>query len=207
MTESESQVEKATSILETIQNYIFSKKGFYLLTAIVLAVGIYFYMNQKKNVENNSNIQDNQQLPIPQQFQQHPQQFQQHPQQFQHQQQQQQHQHPQQFQQPQRPTQVEFAPELLADLKKQNITPEQYLFMLQQRGDLPPGELPKIVTSQERQVEVQAENINNDLSNIHKIEDDEEDEDNNIRKQDLTNEEMENIKQKLQSLNYNQSRN
>ena len=225
MTESESQIEKTTSMLETIQNYIFSKKGLYLAVAIALAVGIYFYMNQNKKEEskNDNNIENNQlPLPQPQLNQQQMMQQQMMQQQMMQQQMMQQQGMPQQGMPQQgmpqqgmpqqavvnRPTQVEFAPELLADLKKQNITPEQYLYMLQQRGELPPGELPKVVDSAQKNMnqEQVVEDVNS-LSDIHKIEDDEEDEDNNLRNQDLTNEEMESIKKKLEKLNYNQSRN
>ena len=220
MTESESQIEKTTSMLETIQNYILSKKGIYLAVAIALAIGIYFYMNQnKKDESKNENKIENNQLPLPQ-----PQLTQQQmmQQQMMQQQMMQQQMMPQQGMPQQgmpqqgmpqqavvnRPTQVEFAPELLADLKKQNITPEQYLYMLQQRGELPPGELPKVVNSAQKDLsQEQVVEDTNSLSDIHKIEDDEEDEDNNVRNQDLTNEEMESIKKKLEKLNYNQSRN
>jgi len=97
-----------------------------------------------------------------------------------------------------RPTQVEFAPELLNDLKKNNITPEQYLVMLQQKGELPPGELPKIIytTPQNNEPQIIPHTI---TQNYQKIEDDNEDD--NIKEEKLTKEEIDDIQTRLNKMN------
>tara|TARA_B110000977_G_C11031143_1_gene475307 strand:+ start:669 stop:1259 length:591 start_codon:yes stop_codon:yes gene_type:complete len=60
----ETNVEITPSIVDTVKSYIFSKRMVYLVTALVLCIGIYYYMNRKsegKNVaEENLNIPNQQ---------------------------------------------------------------------------------------------------------------------------------------------------
>jgi len=46
----ETEVEK--TMVDTIKGYIFSKRMIYLVTALVLCIGIYYYMNRKSKSQN-----------------------------------------------------------------------------------------------------------------------------------------------------------
>lgn len=55
-----------SSVIDTIKNYISSKRMIYLVAAIILGIGIYYYINKNKKVEEkeSTNINNNQEPEI-----------------------------------------------------------------------------------------------------------------------------------------------
>ena len=102
--------------------------------------------------------------------------------------------------------------ELAEELKTKNMTPQDYIFELQKTGEFPPGPMPEIVIDNQNIKRVEQSNVEqnnqkmeNNLNNLKLDEDDndednEDNEDDNLREENLSKEEMDNIREQLLKL-------
>jgi hypothetical protein len=191
-------VSNSTWSLNNLLNNLTKERLIYLAIFLVLVVAIVFYL---KYVRNSEKLQQPQQVPM--MYQQPNMMPLQQPQL-----------QPQQLQQPEQqqmeyPKKIVMDMELVEELKTKNMSPQDYIFELQRAGQFPPGPMPEIVidNKQVRNV-VQTEKVNvepkkeNNLNDL-KLDDDEEeseDEDDNLKNEDLSKEEMDNIRDQLLKL-------
>jgi hypothetical protein len=194
-------VSNSTWSLNNLLNNLTKEKLIYLAIFVVLVAAIVFYL---KYVRNSEKLELLPQQQVPMMYQQpnmmplQPQQPPQPPPQ------------PPQPQQMEYPKKIVMDMELVEELKTKNMSPHDYIFELQRAGQFPPGPMPEIVidNKQVRNV-VQTEKVNvepkkeNNLNDL-KLEDDEEesddDEDDNLKDEDLSKEEMDNIRDQLLKL-------
>jgi hypothetical protein len=215
MTENILETSISNWSLNNLLNNITKERLIYLGVFVVLVGAIIYYLKYVRNSQKLLNTQNfnNELVQPPQQYQQPqpPQQYQQPqpPQQYQ--------QPPQQYQQPPQmeyPKKIMMELELFEDLKRKNMTPQDYIFELQKAGQFPPGPMPEIVIDNQNLKRVeQSHNIQNNQkkeNNLNDLkldedeesndEDGEDNEDDNLREENLSKEEMDNIREQLLKL-------
>jgi hypothetical protein len=198
--------------LNNLLNNLTKERLIYLGIALVLVGAIIYYLKYVRKSEQLLNTNNNLQQPMMQQpLMQQP--MMQQP----------------MMQQPpmEYPKKIMMDVELFEDLKRRNMTPQDYIFELQKTGQFPPGPMPEIVidnqnlknNSQDMSKDLTHKDVshrnlgNKDKSNrdnlkdlkIDEDEDEEEEtssdeEDDNLKNEDLSKEEMDNIKEHLLKL-------